>query len=56
MPCFSGGGEAIYVDAGGSPGGLIEMICMPVCSADMFAMMREQARNWDGTDPVRALG
>jgi catechol 2,3-dioxygenase-like lactoylglutathione lyase family enzyme len=52
----SGGGEAIYVDAGGGPGSLIEIIQLPQASRDFFAFMREEARSWDGTDPVRALG
>lgn len=52
----AGGGEAVYVDAGGGPGGLVEMICMPQSAYDAFAFMRDQARNWDGCDPVRTLG
>ncbi|WP_197277307.1 VOC family protein [Sphingomonas profundi] len=48
------GVEAIYVDPGqGAP--LIELIegagLKPV-----FAMMRDAARDWDGSDPVRELG
>jgi methylmalonyl-CoA/ethylmalonyl-CoA epimerase len=52
----TGGGDAIYVDAGGGPGSLIEIIQLPQASIDFFAYMREQARTWDGTDPVRRLG
>jgi methylmalonyl-CoA/ethylmalonyl-CoA epimerase len=52
---ISGGGEAIYVDAGGGPGSLIELICMPG-AMELFAFMREQARTWDGSDPIRSLG
>lgn len=53
---MAGGGEAIYVDAGGGPGGLIELIELPPASRDFFAFMREEARNWDGRDPLRTLG
>lgn len=52
----TGGGEAIYVDAGGGPGSLIEIIQLPQASHDFFAFMREAARTWDGSDPVRRLG
>jgi len=52
----TGGGEAIYVDAGGGPGSLIEIIQLPQASHDFFAYMREAARTWDGSDPVRKLG
>lgn len=52
----TGGGEAIYIDAGGGPGSLIEIIQLPQASIDFFAFMKEQARTWDGTDPVRRLG
>ena len=51
-----GGGEAIYVDAGGGPGSLIEMICFPPESYAFFDLMRAAARNWDGSEPVRAVG
>ena len=51
-----GGGEVIYVDAGGGPGGLIELLSLPQASHDFFAYMREQARTWDGSDPVRTVG
>ena len=50
-----GGGEAIYVDAGGGPGSLIEMICFPAESYAFFDMMHEAARSWDGSDPVRTI-
>lgn len=50
------GGEAIYVDAGGGPGSLIEMICFPPENYAFFDMMRDAARNWDGSEPVRVVG
>jgi methylmalonyl-CoA/ethylmalonyl-CoA epimerase len=46
-----GGGGAIYVDAGGGPGTLVEMLCLPSYAG--FDMMRDAARGWDGSDPVR---
>ena len=49
-------GEVIYVDAGGGPGHIIEIL-QPMSGSDaLFAMMRDAARDWDGTDPVRKLG
>lgn len=52
----AGGGEVIYVDTGGGPGSLVEIIQLPQSMLDGFAWMREQCRAWDGTDPVRKLG
>lgn len=52
----TGGGEVIYVDAGGGPGGLVELIALPQSTLDGFATMREVCRQWDGRDPLRALG
>ena len=51
-----GGGEVIYVDTGGGPGSLIEILQVPQATLDFFALMRETARTWDGTDPVRKVG
>jgi methylmalonyl-CoA/ethylmalonyl-CoA epimerase len=52
----AGGGEVIYVDAGGGSGGLIELIRLPQATLDGFAAMREACRNWDGQDPLRPIG
>lgn len=46
-----GGGGALYVDCGGGPGTLVEMLCLPSYAG--FEMMREASRGWDGSDPVR---
>jgi methylmalonyl-CoA/ethylmalonyl-CoA epimerase len=51
----AGGGEVIYVDAGGGPGGLVELIQLPQSTLDGFAAMRETCLHWDGRDPVRSL-
>lgn len=50
------GGEVIYVDAGGGPGAIIEIIQLPEAGLRGFAYMREAARDWDGSDPIRSLG
>ena len=52
----AGGGEVIYVDAGGGPGGLIELIQLPRATLEAFAAMREVCSHWDGRDPLRKLG
>ena len=49
-------GEVIYVDAGGGPGHLIELLQPMAGSEALFAMMRDAARDWDGTDPLRPIG
>lgn len=52
----AGGGEVIYVDTGGGPGTMVEILKPGPGSREFFAMMREAARGWDGTDPLRRLG
>jgi catechol 2,3-dioxygenase-like lactoylglutathione lyase family enzyme len=49
-------GEVIYVDAGGGPGHVIELLQPMQGSEGLFAMMREAARDWDGSDPLRVVG
>jgi methylmalonyl-CoA/ethylmalonyl-CoA epimerase len=49
------GGEVIYVDTGGGPGTMVEILKPGPGSREFFAMMREAARGWDGSDPVRRL-
>jgi methylmalonyl-CoA/ethylmalonyl-CoA epimerase len=51
-----GGGEVIYVDTGGGPGTMVEILKPAPGGREFFAFMREAARNWDGSDPVRRLG
>ena len=50
------GVEAFYVDTGGGPGTMVEIIAPSAEMHGLFAMMRDAARDWDGTDPVRVLG
>ncbi len=49
-------GAVIYADAGGGPGSLIEMVQLASGGEAFFAMMRDAARNWDGSEPLRRLG
>ncbi|MBI1250888.1 MAG: hypothetical protein GC189_05410 [Alphaproteobacteria bacterium] len=51
-----GGGEVIYVDTGGGPGTMIEILKPAPGSRELFAMMRAAAQTWDGAEPVRRLG
>ena len=51
-----GGGEVIYVDAGGGAGTMVEILEPSPGGREFFAMMREAARGWDGSNPVRRLG
>lgn len=49
-------GEVMYVDAGGGPGGLIEVVQLATGGTELFAMFRDAARDWDGSEPLRRLG
>jgi hypothetical protein len=49
-------GAVIYVDAGGGPGTVIELLQPMGGSEGLFDMMREAARSWDGSEPLRKLG
>ncbi|HEX7649249.1 MAG TPA: VOC family protein [Noviherbaspirillum sp.] len=50
------GGGVIYVDPGKQAGMLIELVKLPQEVLRGFAWMREQAKGWDGRDPIRRLG
>lgn len=50
-----GGGEVIYVDTGGGPGTMVEILKPGPGGREFFAMMRDAARGWDGADPLRRL-
>lgn len=53
---LAGGGSVIYVDPGGGSGGLVEILQRTEGGQALFAMMREAARGWDGSAPLRRLG
>jgi methylmalonyl-CoA/ethylmalonyl-CoA epimerase len=50
------GGEVIYVDPGGGPGTMVEILQTGPGSREFFAMIRDAARGWDGSNPIRRLG
>ncbi len=50
------GGAAIYLDTGGGPGTMVEVL-QPAPGFDALCdMMRAAHRDWDGSDPVRSFG
>lgn len=51
-----GGGQVIYIDTGGGPGTMVEVLKPGPGTHGLFAMMREAAREWDGSEPLRKLG
>ena len=49
-------GAVLYVDPHGGPGSIVEILQPASGSEGLFAMIRDAARDWDGSDPVRRLG
>ncbi len=49
----SGGGDVIYVDPGGGPGTMVEILKPGAGGREFFAHMKAAAKDWDGRDPVR---
>ena len=49
-------GAVIYVDTGGGPGSIVEILQPASGSHDLFAMIKAAGKGWDGSDPVRKLG
>jgi catechol 2,3-dioxygenase-like lactoylglutathione lyase family enzyme len=47
---------AIFVEGGAGPGTLVEIVQLAPVAVGLFAMMRNAARDWDGSDPLRELG
>ncbi|MEP3052202.1 MAG: VOC family protein [Erythrobacter sp.] len=51
-----GDSRVIYADPGQGPGHLVEILQPGASSPGLFAMIKQAAENWDGSDPVRSLG
>lgn len=49
-------GRVIYADPGYGAGGICEFVQLGEGGAELFAMMKDAAAQWDGSDPVRRLG
>lgn len=49
-------GAVLYVDTGGGPGSIVEILQMASGSDGLFAMIKAASVNWDGSDPLRKLG
>ncbi|HUD31377.1 MAG TPA: VOC family protein [Novosphingobium sp.] len=48
-------GAVIYVDPGQGPGHVIEYLQPLSGTEGLFQMMKDAARDWDGSDPIRVL-
>ncbi len=49
-------GAVLYVDTGGGPGSIVEIL-QPASGSDaLFAMIKDASVGWDGCNPVRKLG
>ncbi len=49
-------GAVLYVDTGGGPGSIVEILQMSSGSGGLFDMIKAASVGWDGTDPLRKLG
>jgi hypothetical protein len=49
-------GEVIYVDFGGGPGHVVEILQPMTGSEGLFQMIKDAGADWDGSDPLRVLG
>jgi catechol 2,3-dioxygenase-like lactoylglutathione lyase family enzyme len=50
-----GTSEVIYVDPGGGPGTLVEILQQAKDGPDLFGMIKAAAIGWDGSEPLRRL-
>jgi methylmalonyl-CoA/ethylmalonyl-CoA epimerase len=48
-------GAVLYVDTGGGPGTIVEILQPATGSDALFAMIKDASVGWDGRDPVRRL-
>ena len=49
-------GAVVYVDTGGGPGAIVEIMQPATGTEGLFAMICDAAKNWDGSEPLRRLG
>lgn len=48
-------GAVLYIDTGGGPGSIVEILQMSSGSDALFAMIKGGSVNWDGSEPLRKL-
>ena len=53
---FGADGAVVYLDTGNGPGSIVEILQPASGSDQLFAMIKDAGKNWDGRDPVRKLG
>jgi catechol 2,3-dioxygenase-like lactoylglutathione lyase family enzyme len=51
-----GTSQVIYVDPGGGPGTLVEILQQAKDGPDLFGMIKAAGVGWDGSEPLRKLG
>ncbi len=49
-------GAVIYVDTGGGPGSIVEVLQPATGTEGLFAMIKAASVGWNGSDPLRRLG
>jgi methylmalonyl-CoA/ethylmalonyl-CoA epimerase len=49
-------GAVLYVDTGGGPGTIVEILQPASGTLAVFDVIKAAGRDWDGSDPVRRLG
>lgn len=49
-------GGVLYVDTGGGPGSIVEILQPASGSGALFDMIKAASVGWDGSDPLRKLG
>jgi hypothetical protein len=49
-------GAVLYVDTGGGPGSIVEILQPATGTLGLFEMIKAASQGWDGSEPVRRLG
>ena len=53
--CIGNGGRFVYYDTAGPPGSVIELSEIDGGKGRFFEHVRDAARGWDGSDPIRRI-
>ena len=49
-------GYVLYVDTGGGPGSIVEILQLSTGTDGLFGMIKAASVGWDGSEPLRKLG